>query len=95
MQPFEDSAVQSDWIINMLAAEKIGSEESESRGCQGSQNPRIVLRTVDQQAREASALALSAHVQAVGALLKLQQRPFKHVPAVAEWLRSYDVLKAR
>lgn len=53
-----------------------------------------VFCIIDQHAREALALSLRAHVEAVVAMLKLQERLFKHVPAIGERLRSYDVLKA-
>lgn len=76
MQAFKDFAVQSDWVINMLAAYNSGSEEARAEAVKAVKTPPTVLRIIDQYAREASALPLSAHVQAVGALLKLQQRPF-------------------
>ena len=94
-RPFHDFAVQSQWIMNLYAAEKLTAERTRMLLCQTPGRAEHLVREVDfceqeRIRRQVAELRREAERALASTLL-----PFRSIPAVEEWQRQYTDHKHR
>ena len=94
-RPYDTYLVKPDWIQNMLQMGKMTQEDARAELLRTTKCIPRQMDNMDRLAQETERMSLAEHIREVQRELEGKRLQTRVIPAVTEWLRTFDTLEPR